>query len=245
VARSAVCPMWLRFGGYMHERPNGQRHQDIRTYRAARRQLRARRTARPRQQVCMRPPPWPAARSPARRAQRCLTVRAAPRPYPAPQPRRRRAARAGTPRPTRAASRPTTPAGARCRPRATRASPRARPPARLQSALALRMARSQGWAEGGGAAWGGRPKARCAGGRARRRPSATRARPRETCTAPTGRRPPRMSWARRGATWEAGRAYFLFRTRELHDYGERERREKMIERCTKRGVWFDYGAPEY
>jgi hypothetical protein len=29
------------------------------------------------------------------------------------------------------------------------------------------------------------------------------------------------------------------------DYGERERREKMIERCTKRGVWFDYGAPEY
>jgi hypothetical protein len=29
------------------------------------------------------------------------------------------------------------------------------------------------------------------------------------------------------------------------DYGERDRREKMIERCAKKGVWFDYGAPEY
>jgi hypothetical protein len=29
------------------------------------------------------------------------------------------------------------------------------------------------------------------------------------------------------------------------DYGERDRREKMIKRCAKRGVWFDYGAPEY
>jgi hypothetical protein len=108
VARSAVCPIWLRFGGYMHERPNGQRRQNIRTYRAARRQLRARRTARLRQQVCMRPPPWPAARCPARRAQRCLSVRAAPRPYPAPRPRRRRAARAGTPRHTCRSAIPTT-----------------------------------------------------------------------------------------------------------------------------------------
>jgi hypothetical protein len=212
VARSAVCPMWLRFGGYMHEHPNGQRRQNIRTYRAARRPLRARRIARPRPRACMRPPPWPAARSPARQAQRCLSAQAVPRLYPAPRPRRRRAARAGTPRPTRAASRPTTPAGARCRPRATRASRRAPPPARPRIALAPSMARSRGWAGGGGAARGGRPRARCAGGRARRRPSATRARPRGTCTAPTGKRPPRMSWARRGATWEARRARFLFRT---------------------------------